>query len=105
VKKRLAHQKLSNFCLVGELRSGNLTIFDVLILPVSINYELTLSRTHLPLWFAAGLSWMLVHENEKGGFSFSLVLFICYCADDGFKISRDVRDGRLMYCLFCNFNI
>jgi len=52
-----------------------LTIFDVLIVPVvSIsNYELILSRTHLPLWFAAGLSRTLVHENEKG-FSFSLVL-------------------------------
>jgi len=45
------------------------TIFDVLILPVSTsNYELILSRTYLPLWFAAGLSWTLVHENKKGGF-------------------------------------
>jgi len=52
-----------------------LTIFDVLILPVSIlNYELILSRTRLTLWSAAGLSWTLIHENEKGGFSFSLVL-------------------------------
>jgi len=52
-----------------------LTIFDVLILPVSISsYELILSRTRLLLWFAADLSWTLVHENEKESFSFSLVL-------------------------------
>jgi len=46
-----------------------LTIFNVLILPVSIsNYliELILNRTRLPL--VRCLSWTLIHENEKGGF-------------------------------------
>jgi len=54
----LTDATVSLTCLVGELRSGNFdNIFGVLILPVTIsNYELILSRTHLPLWFAVGLS-------------------------------------------------
>jgi len=45
-----------------------LTIFDVLILPVSIsNYD-------LPLWLAVSLS--LVHGNEKGGFSLILIYML-----------------------------